>query len=477
MNEQPTQLQKEKDAQKMQLQEDIKHELRHLQNWGANPTESVQQYNSNVHEFQQSYDRESVQELSQSISRTEVSQGSSEDDPPVPAEALKESWKERRQRKKTAKLLQKEFRDDDLRIMRVRFDLPDDNIAEKITPLLTQKLHFDKQGNPADSVDQDVFARNKQNIRDYASGDPTLRKPLIDNAVNRYMNMKINICKLNDPKAVLNDMPYYRELMQLQSGLRTLLDDNPQYVSAMSHENRMLLEERLRVMDDAHLNDMIKHTCGMQGVDIDTGAMTSEDMRQYSAQQRAGCIKNFMETTWQYNVDVEAEVKHADLLEKDATRQAKMAKTYNVKFPNGADQAQYEEMQKWRHKIAEKPEIYGQNRALIDAAYNELYKSMASIGENSGMNYAYQERLNADKLAQSEGSGDGMEGLRTDCVLKSQKELEEQKTAYTKYAKGITDLLKSILNNAPATESAKRIRADLLSQINQAPAGNPNGQN
>lgn len=451
------QLEKERQEKEAAARKELSQHLHGLQHW--NKDEDREKVRASVLAFQRDYDKK---ELPQQEQR---SAPAAPDLAPLPAES-KSTLRRREKLAKNAAGQVKEVYESFL--LSIPEEIKKDPQGQKFdqrSAWFSDTFHLDRNGQPAQDVDRFIQQRNMQRIRDYASGDENLRKPILDRMVQQYMNIQIAPDELLDQDAVLSNLPYYKKLVQLQLGMTTMQNENPEYFKKMAPALREEIERKKAFLSAADLNDTVTALCKMNGVDVNKGSFTEDpdERAEFIDVYRMGMARQHGAVA-AYQAETDARRISAEKRVEDAKFDERLHKQFGVSFPEGATPLQYEDMQTFRHMIEKNPEQYAANREAVDAAFSRLYRTLSLMSSVNARMAGYQ--AICDENGTEEPARGSFEEMRRDYASAALDLLQEETTSLGHYATGLRELLQHLLTDQPQTELARKIRDDLGGQKN-----------
>lgn len=323
---------------------------------------------------------------------------------------------------------------------------PDELHFDARSAWFTDAFHLNKEGQPAEDLDRFIMNRNAQRIRDYASGDAAKRKPILDTAVRQYLNIKLEPDELDDQDRILQDLTYYKKIAQLQIGITTMENENPEYFKKLDPAVREEIQRKKAFLSAFGLNDAVTAIAAMSGVKIDNGSYSDDRDEDEMGEFRKAYLlskSSLRKASAEYGAETDARKaltrSRVDYEKQDKT----LRSSYGVSFPEGASELQYADIQKYRDMIAAHPEEYAANKEAVDAAFREMYKAMTLVGKNTLVMRAYQ------GISDENGGEQPVRGseqdLRTRYSNGRAEAYMKEQDLYTHYITGLTGVLEHLL--------------------------------
>ena len=349
--------------------------------------------------------------------------------------------------------------------------VPDDfkkNVAlktEKRSPFYLREFKLNEKGQPATKADEDILANNRQRCHDYATGDPALRKPLLDEQVQLFRNVKISPDEFDDPEKIVRDVSYYNTIVRLHLGILSLREENPEYFAAMNPELRDELQKKNDFLINMQVVKLYGAAAGMAGLDVRTRAVLDEDSIAVYRDVYNETVGMSRQKLSAYNTEQQAERLYRGQKALYAHTNESRRKRSGTTFPGGAGTEQYQEMLQTRRLIEAHPEQYAQNREVVDEMFKRLYANNALFGENEFRIRANQEIVNGNIPIDEDGVS---QKDRVRCAAEAIEKLRQEQNRLKEYGDGIKELLGGLLEGNALTESGAMVLSAYNQELRQA---------
>lgn len=251
-----------------------------------------------------------------------------------------------------------------------------------------------KRGEPLTPQDQARKQADEIFLRDYVSADLQRRKPHLDRMVNELLNVKLTDEMFTDEylcthtiemKSLIDRMVYFENI--------TKDPVNAPYFEQMDPLKRRLIDVRI-LNRYAALGQGAVTLMGAKGVMLDHAAYVNGDAAPYIRNapiMRQIIAQTLTQTTQDEQAAVE-ETLNAKMAEEEAilTRQAEAMKAEaetmegdigGLNLTSFVTGYSFDELSKYRSMIESHPEQYAAHQPVVDALYQEFYRSMDSMGD------------------------------------------------------------------------------------------------
>lgn len=465
--------------------------LKGLETWGEEQGEELQdkkqRFSGAAITFQTRLDEQMTNKMKAMVPSVSVTSSAPVPLPPQTAPAAKEGYKARREREKKRKEALKvcpvgdEYTLDTVRgisdVIRCREASSTPEISKlahathtdfRIPKMLCSDYKLDKKGRPATDEDEAIMLKNRKFLSDYASGDAQLRKPYLDEIVDRILNAKFTPDMLT-PGNITKNAVSYKHLGDLFTCVDNLQTENPEYFASLPKIKKDLLDAQTKI--GVPFTHAFIQAMNARGIDSNMAEVFSDSTPIEMGKMLLGdAVKDFSasfkvrddETADAYKneVDRQTEQELSELKPAYAKQDELLKKEYGVSFPDGASELQYSDMKKFRDMIADHPKEYEQNQALIDMVFSNFYKTLSQIGEKTLVVRARQGVVD-NNASQTDDFQRAISGRALDIV----EELGGNIGKLSNYGNSLMDIMEHFLRGKPLLGSAVSVMEQIKKEL------------
>ncbi|NLV86982.1 MAG: hypothetical protein GX025_07170 [Clostridiales bacterium] len=391
--------------------------LQPLQSWGGAQGEQLQRqkesFAENIMEYQTAYGQAAIGQMGRQARRIRVTSSANVSGPLTAQPVASESYKARRERQKKLKAARKVCPVGDENTMEIaaqirasidcRTAVIDDEVRglveksgsdPRILRAFCQDYNLDRKGKPASAIDEYIQKENGSFMREYASGDPLLRRPHLDRIKTEMISWTFSMKPdMFTPENLIRRAAEYKAMADKFTYFENLQKENPEYFEQLPQLEQEVLEEQSRLgvafthafsmhMNALGINFNVGKVYGYDSkVPIELGLNMRDDATaNYSSKLRSygSGVKNLFANEVERLVAAENSLE----LEREFAEQDELlSQKFGVSFPNGGTPLLYEDFAKYRNMILENPEAYQRNRELIDKVFSDFFKTQSSRSE------------------------------------------------------------------------------------------------
>lgn len=408
---------------------------------------------------------------------------------PVQIQApAKETYKEKRERKRRTKAAQKKHPAADhlsygmVKGLKEHADAHDNSMkllteAEKeqcsrtkvdkrVLRCFVHGFKTNKKGWPASEEDEQYRQQDRQFLEDYISGDVERRRPHLDRIVKELLEIRIskdmaspeylsrNSAKV---KSICDRFTYFDNIWKDPVN-KPYFDNLPQFKKDLL--NCQILERY------APFSTYMVVVMGMKGVNMDhADYVKGDDVSAFHEQEPV--VKAMLEDTLgrtnemkeeavnreleiRANREKEVQLQDAEAMKKEAeTMEGDIGGLNLTSFVTGYS---FETVAKYREMIEKNVERYGQNQELIDRLYQEIYRGIDALGDVTLKVKAYQGVID-DIPWPSDYEGNLLRAAASKII-----EGESPKADYLRdEINGVMDAMEHLLRNKPLSNPAREV--------------------
>ena len=281
MNEET--LQKQKQLQEEQLvQQEQQIQSVPLQQQ-ASPVETTAQQVPQMVQ-QEVYDEQQTTQLQQHAKHISVLNPPPDLSNPVPTEAPKRSWKERRQHNKVMKKASAEtgesaqslllLKDDKIREMnRGRYDVA-------ACRAYCTDFHLDKNGRPKTPEDQKIFERDQQRMRDYVSEDKATHYKVLGEIVKEYLSLKPDPRCFDDPEEALKNYAALHRIGSRAVSFDDIKRKDPAYFESLDQKTKDAIVRQEQLFGDGQFVQLMGDLASMNRMSSLNGKLGIEENKE-----------------------------------------------------------------------------------------------------------------------------------------------------------------------------------------------------
>lgn len=454
-------------------------------NWeGAQGEELLQKkrvLNESILEFRDIYDEDAIRRMGAQAQRVQVSSAAPLDQPLAEQPVAKESYKARRERQKKIKAAKKicpvgdentlEMAANIKASMECRQAVYDDGIAELVRQneidtrtmgCFCQGYNLDKKGRPASEDDRAIQEINRSFMRDYASGDPLLRRPHLDRIKTQMIRWSFDMKPdMFTPENLVRRADEYRIIGDRFTYFENMKRENPEYFAQLPQVEREILNAQAAIgvafvaAYSAHMN--------ARGINFNNGTIYGHgDMTPIAlgTEMLGITTENYSESLKAYS----RSIKDAALSEIDRLMAAKPAHEYGLPgyteeliqkhkifFPGGGSSYLYQAASEFRDLIHDNPEAYQREKEVIDNVHADLLNSLSMLSE------LYSSNNNMSDIVNEYENSSSTDPIIKEIAKQASALLEEAQNQYTiamRYAQVLMDLMHHLLTGSPLGDVA-----------------------
>ncbi len=418
MDEEILKEKKVQEAFKHQEQAPVQAEqLETLQSWGDAQGEQLQRqkesFAENIMEYQSAYDEASISQMEIRAQRLRVSSSADAGGPLIGQPAAKDSYKARRERQKKRKAALKVCPVGDENTLEIaaqiratidcRTAVIDDEVKKlvekngtdtRVLRAFCNDYNLDRNGNPLSETDEYIQKENGSFMREYASGDPLLRRPHLDRIKTEMISWSFDMKRdMFTPENLVSRAAEYKAMADKFTYFENLQKENLEYFEQLPQFEREILEEQAK-LGVAFTNTFAMHMNAL-GINVNLGKVYGYDskvpielglnMRDDATADYSNKLKSYgsgVRKLFTDEVERLAEAESSLELEKEFTEQNELlSRKFGVSFPHGGTPLLYEDFAKYRNMILENPEAHQRNRELIDKVFSDFFKTQSSRSE------------------------------------------------------------------------------------------------
>ncbi|MGI5979722.1 MAG: hypothetical protein ACOX66_09565 [Oscillospiraceae bacterium] len=439
-------------------------QLMRLQSWDGLPEgDTKTKHLTDIFSFQTAYDQSVAEKMQRLGRRAEVRASAPVDQPPAaPEPAPEETYKQRRERIKTAKQAAKDLKEQDTSRQaaftpEILAEATAKGYDKRALKLFCDSYKLNWRGKPASDADRATLERNREYLRKYVTGTEEEHNECLEEATQKILAMDLDLHVFDDEKYVMKHLPEIKEIGDRLTYFENIMQENRAWFDAQPQERKDKIAEKMHFY--AIYSTATTVIARANGVESNLFTYTADDPEQQSAirdaRESIGMMRETYKKMWlEQAVDKEAkgyyEEERPFYIQQDALFQTQ----YGVSFPKGASELEYADIAKYREMIAKSPEAYAANAKMIDAMFSDLYRTFEVIGDKSLQMKAKQGVTDAHNTGVFSGTDDD---LISQTALRGIDEIMKETDVYRRYANGLMDALKHLLTGSEPSEPAKPI--------------------
>ncbi len=347
----------------------------------------------------------------------------------------------------------------------------------------SQGYKVDKKGRPIDEEQQRRMEADHTFIMEYITGTDEQRKRHLDHIVDVVLSTDITEDMftyeyIEDHAAEVHEkstrLVYMEQIMNEPR--------NKPYFDALPEAKREYLEHKVKDAYLSYFPQYFEALCQAKGVSADRAMLVQGNKESWAAIYNPNveylkgelaklrpASQKALKQIYQKAYDKAHEKKKKELLEGSDQMKAmvesekmktdKQADMTNLNLTGYATGYSFDDLANHRKMIEDSPEKYSEHKPLIDALYQQLYRTMDAVGDFKLELMTTQGMMDDLRMTGDDKYVYGREVLNQ--AMLRQEEVQTNMSIVERRLNATTDALKGILQDKPLSEPAKEVIKNL----------------